>query len=62
MEGANLKVGREGGVDTGQDGNEVIFERADGTFSAVLSMHVRKDKLKFCFPSEGDGLLVGCAC
>ncbi len=55
------KVGREGRVDAGQDGNEVIFERADGTFSAVLSMHVRRDKLRFCFPSEGDGLLVGCA-
>ncbi len=54
------KVGREGRVDAGQDGNEVIFECADGTFSAVLLMHVRRDKLKFCFPSKGDDLLVGC--
>ncbi len=40
----------------------MIFECADCPFSAVLLMHVRRDKLKLCFPSEGDSLLVGCAC
>ncbi len=39
----------------------MILECVDCPLSAILLMHVRRDKLKLRFPSEDDSLLVGCA-
>jgi hypothetical protein len=36
----------------------MVLECANSTFSPVLAMHVRWDKLKFCIPLEGDCFLV----
>ncbi len=52
------KVRWKGGVDAGKYCQEVVLERANSTFSPVLAMHVRCDKLEFCIPLEADCFLV----
>jgi hypothetical protein len=52
------KVRWKGGVNTVQNCQEVVLERANSAFSLVLEMPVRWDKLEFCIPLEGDCFLV----
>ncbi len=52
------KVRWKGEVDTGNNCQEMVIERANSAFSPVLAMHVWWDKLEFWVPLEGDCFLV----
>ncbi len=52
------KVWWKGRVNAGKNCQEVVLECSNSTFSPVLVMHVRWNKLEFCIPLEGDCFLV----
>ena len=54
-------VGREGRINTGEDGQEVCFKCSDGPFCGIAAVHVGWHQLVFAFPGGGDGVLVGVA-
>jgi hypothetical protein len=53
------KVRWKGWINTGQDSQEVILERADGAFCPIATMHVLRDKLESGVPFEGDCFFIG---
>ena len=52
-------IGRESHNDSGQNGNVVGFECANGPLSHVLVMHVGRDELVVALPLVGDVVAVG---
>ncbi len=52
------KVRWKGPINTGQDCQEVIIERANGTIPLIAVMHVWRDKLEGGVPFEGDFLFI----
>ncbi len=52
------KVRGKCGVNAGQYCQEVVLECANSAFSPVLAMHIRRYKLEFGVPLEGDGFFV----
>jgi hypothetical protein len=46
-------------MDTSQDSQNVILERANGAFCLIAVMHVWKDELENGVPFEGDRFLIG---
>ncbi len=53
------KVRWKGRINTGQDSQEVILERADGPFCQIAAMHVWRDELESGIPFEGDCFFLG---
>jgi len=52
------KVGRKSCIDSCKDCQEVVLEGANGVLHPIAAMHVRRDKLEFGVPLEGDGFFV----
>jgi hypothetical protein len=52
------QVGRESGIDSCEDCQEMVLESANGALRPITAMHVRGDELECGVPLEGDGLFV----
>jgi hypothetical protein len=52
------KVGSKSSIDSCQDCQEVVLERANGALRPITAMHFRGDELEFGVPFEGDGFFV----